>query len=368
MIERQLTLQLAVGSERQKLAFVNSVAERTERTLSLHLREAPADSGAAALAALVLLQRKGRVLDAMADTFAAARTRGLTEGDRTLLDRLDKTTAELARLALNTTAPPSAPPGASRAEQADERPRRIKELEAEKERLEAELSAHSAEFRARRQQVTLEAVQAAIPEDAALVEFAVFRPFDPKAERNADAYGAPHYAAYVLRRNAPPRGFDLGPAAAIDAAADALRQGLRDRTRPDLDARARVLYDKVIAPLVTRRRRWQPHRRRSGAGAPRLLISPDGDLNLIPFEAMIDRDGRYLIERYAISYLTSGTRSAPHAGGARRARRARHRRRSAVRRAGGRALGDVFRAALEYRGGSARDQGAVPRGAPADRK
>ena len=74
MIERQLELQLAVGSERQKLAFVNSVAERTERTLSLHLREAPADPGAAALAALVLLQRKGRVLDAMADTFAAART------------------------------------------------------------------------------------------------------------------------------------------------------------------------------------------------------------------------------------------------------------------------------------------------------
>jgi CHAT domain-containing protein len=44
----------------------------------------------------------------------------------------------------------------------------------------------------------------------------------------------------------------------------------------------------------------------AGARAPRLLISPDGDLNLIPFDALIDRDGRYLIERYAISYLTSG--------------------------------------------------------------
>ena len=97
-------------------------------------------------------------------------------------------------------------------------------------------------------------MQAAIPDDAALVEFAVFRPFDPKAERNADAYGAPHYAAYVLRRGAPPRGFDLGPAAAIDAAADALRQTLRDRTRPDLDARARILYDKVIAPACVARR------------------------------------------------------------------------------------------------------------------
>jgi tetratricopeptide (TPR) repeat protein len=104
VIERQLALQLAVGSERQKLAFVNSIAERTERTLSLHLRETPADPDAAALAALVLLQRKGRVLDAMVDTFASMRNRGLTESDRTLLDRLDKTTAEFAQLALNAPA------------------------------------------------------------------------------------------------------------------------------------------------------------------------------------------------------------------------------------------------------------------------
>lgn len=300
VIERQLELQLAVGSERQKLAFISGIAERTERTVSLHLREAPSDPDAAALAAQVLLQRKGRVLDAMADTFAAARTRGLAEQDRTLFDRLDKTIAELARLALNAN---------PRGEASDERLRRIKELEAEKEQLEVELSAHSAEFRARRQPITLEAVQAAIPDDAALVEFAVFRPFDPKAERNGDSYGVPHYAAYVLRRGATPRGFDLGPAAAIDAAADALRQGLRDRTRPDLTGRARALYDKVIGPLSASLGSASSiggRISRDGGGAPRLLISPDGALNLVPFEAMIDRDGRYLIERYAISYLTSG--------------------------------------------------------------
>src|SRR5262249_60056738 len=37
-----------------------------------------------------------------------------------------------------------------------------------------------------------------------------------------------------------------------------------------------------------------------------LLISPDGDLSLIPFEALVDEHGRYAIERYAITYLTSG--------------------------------------------------------------
>jgi CHAT domain-containing protein len=37
-----------------------------------------------------------------------------------------------------------------------------------------------------------------------------------------------------------------------------------------------------------------------------LLISPDGELNLIPFETLVDERGRYAVERYSISYLTSG--------------------------------------------------------------
>src|SRR5262249_52645451 len=42
-------------------------------------------------------------------------------------------------------------------------------------------------------------------------------------------------------------------------------------------------------------------------GQPRrLLIAPDGSLNLIPFAALVDEQDRYLVERYAISYLTSG--------------------------------------------------------------
>jgi CHAT domain-containing protein len=38
----------------------------------------------------------------------------------------------------------------------------------------------------------------------------------------------------------------------------------------------------------------------------RLLVSPDGELNLIPFAALVDEEGHYLIERYSITYLTSG--------------------------------------------------------------
>jgi len=49
----------------------------------------------------------------------------------------------------------------------------------------------------------------------------------------------------------------------------------------------------------------QPVRALAG-DATQLLISPDGQLNLIPFEALVDEHHQYLVERYSISYLTTG--------------------------------------------------------------
>ena len=285
ILEKQLALNLAIGSERQKLAFMSGAWERTERTISLHLELAPDNADAAALATLVLLQRKGRVLDAMADTYASFRQHVTATRDRDLLDQLKATIGDLAQLALSAP-DPSHGEGQRQAIQA---------IELRKERIEAELSEHSAEIRANVQPVTLEAVQAALPDDAALLEFAVFRPFDPNAERNAEAYAPPHYAAYVVRKNTPPIGRDLGPAKPIDDAIEALRGALRDPERTDLVERARVVDEQVMRPL-----------RASLGRATRLLISPDGALNLVPIEALIDENGRYLIERYSTSYLTSG--------------------------------------------------------------
>jgi CHAT domain-containing protein len=284
IIDMQLALNLSAGSERQKLTFARTLAERTDRTISLDLHEARDNPDASSLAALALLRRKGRVLDAMIDTFAIARQRADAR-DQQLMDQLHSTTAHLARVALDA-------PVESRA---DERERQLRELEAQKERFEAELSEHSAELRAQLQPVTLDAVQAAIPEDSVLVEFAVYRPFNPKADRDADMSGPPHYAAYVIRRHGAPHGQDLGTTQAIDEAIDAFRQALRDPRRRDVQRRARALDEQVLRPL-----------RASLGEATRLLIAPDGELNLVPFDALVDERGRYLIEHYAMSYLTSG--------------------------------------------------------------
>ena len=38
----------------------------------------------------------------------------------------------------------------------------------------------------------------------------------------------------------------------------------------------------------------------------KLIISPDSELNLIPFEALYSSNSRYLVEDYEISYISSG--------------------------------------------------------------
>jgi CHAT domain-containing protein len=283
-LETALALNLAIGSERQKLAYFDSLAERTDRTVSLHVNLAPDDRTAGALAALVLLQRKGRILDAMSDSTTALRQRFNAE-DQKLLDELNATTAQLAKLALN---------GPQKME-TDEYQKQLRNLVDRKENLETEISQRSAEFRAQSQPVTLSAVQAAIPRNAALIEFASYRPYNPRAENNNEAYGKSRYVVYVVREQGDVQWKELGEAQAIDASVDQLRQALRDPQRSDVQRLARDLDEKVMQPV-----------RALTGDATQLLISPDGELNLIPFAVLVDEQGRYLIQRYSFTYLTSG--------------------------------------------------------------
>ena len=282
-LESETVLNLAIGSERQKIAYLKSIGERTDRTISFHLQLQPDSPQAAKLAAVTLLQRKGRVLDAMAGTFAAVRQRASTD-DQALLDRLAENTARLARLSL-------AGPGQTPIET---HRRTLRELQDASERLEADISRRSSEFRAASQRVTLDAVQAAIPAGAVLIEFVVYRPFDAKTPNPNSAYGPPRYAAYVIRQNST-IGLDLGEAAPLDRAIDAFRAALQDPRRKDVATIARGLDRRIMQPV-----------RAAAPDATRLLVSPDGQLALVPFEALVDERGRYLVERYSVSYLSTG--------------------------------------------------------------
>jgi CHAT domain-containing protein/Tfp pilus assembly protein PilF len=282
--ERRVELALATGSEQQKLAYLASSASEMDRTVTFSVRHAPTDSKSAEAAAITVLRFKGRVLDAMTDTIAALRRRA-SKDDLALLGQLNETAAHLSYRVLSTSG--EVVPAQSQAE--------IRALEQKKAELEDQISRRRAEFRVATVPVTLESIQRRIPDKAALIEFAAYRPLDPAAGDKSAIAGGPHYVVYVITQHGPVQWRDLGSTGEVDAGVSSLRQALRDPRRKDVQELAQAVDQRVLQPIRVMLR-----------GTNQLLISPDGELNLIPFEALVDEQRHYLIERYSISYLTSG--------------------------------------------------------------
>jgi len=227
-LEKNIELNMALGSEREKLTYLSSTSWQTDRTISLNIREAPDSPAARELAALVLLRKKGRVLDAMSSNCSALRQR-LGAEDHKLLDELEASNSKLAKVAL-----------------------------------ESGVSARSAEFRARSIPVTLPAVRAAIPPEAALIEFAIYFPFDPKGEPNMIPT-----AKHATRHTYYGPGMKWVPGSGA---------GKRDRHHlkgvPASPARRKT---KGCAESGARRRRANHAAIRKLIGeAKQLLVSPDG--------------------------------------------------------------------------------------------
>jgi CHAT domain-containing protein len=282
--EHFVAVNLAVGSEREKQSFLASLSSRSWRNISLHARLAPDDPAALNLAITTVLQSKGRVQDAMSAGLSGLRQR-LGGDDQKLLDRLNEVTSKLASLVLS---------GQQRLP-VSERQQQIKVLDQEREDLEDEINRRSSGFYAASKPVTLAAVEAAVPADTALIEFAVYRPFDASVANDQKAFGKPRYVAYVIRNQGAVRWSDLGEADAIEKSINNLRRALRDPQRKDVRQLARALDALVMEPV------------RSLAGnVAHLLVSPDGELNLVPFDALVDQKGRFLTENYSITYLTAG--------------------------------------------------------------
>ena len=113
VVEHNLALAIATGSERQKLSSLLASASNMDRNIALHIGKAPPEnSKAAELAATTVLRFKGRVLDSMADTLSSLRLRSDPE-DRNLLDQLNDSSSQLAQRIL--FAPELAPTAESRA-------------------------------------------------------------------------------------------------------------------------------------------------------------------------------------------------------------------------------------------------------------
>jgi CHAT domain-containing protein len=280
--ESQLRSSLAPLSESRKRALMTLVQGEAENLVSFHVGASPSSQRALELALTTVLRRKGRVLDSLTEAQRTLRDH-LTPPLRHQLDQLAQARTELAAQ-LYATTEQRAP---------TQRATAIATLRTRIDDLEAALNRESTEFRVQNEPVTLTNVQAALPPGAMLVELVRYHRFDPRAQRSQQEE---RYVAYLVTSQGPPRWVALGEAAPIDAAADAVLAALQAPVRAETTRTALQHLDAlVVAPL-----------RDQLTEVSHLILAPDGKLNLVPFEALIDAQGHYELERYLVSYLSSG--------------------------------------------------------------
>ncbi|MBD2606641.1 tetratricopeptide repeat protein [Scytonema hofmannii FACHB-248] len=300
--EHNFELTFTVGSEETKQKYAKTFLLSTYQAISLSLQKAPNRSTAARLALTTLLRRKVRVLDTVIDNIQLLREH-LADKPETqkLFDEWQSVNQNLSTLIYRGQVNQSA----------SEYKAQFHQLNLKRDRIEEAIINKSAEFKITTQPVDLAAIQAQIPKDAALVEIVRYQPFNPKAKQ-AEKSGKMRYAAAVLRSSGEPRWVDLADAETIDTSVKNLRKALEEKpsdtrsrystttttqNKPtqSFQQLARTLDRQIMAPI-------RPLLR----DARHLLLSPDGQLTIIPFEALLDEQNKYLIQRYTFSYLNTG--------------------------------------------------------------
>jgi CHAT domain-containing protein len=187
------------------------------------------------------------------------------------------------------------------------------------DRLERELASQIPELGMddRLRNVDRHVVASALPERAVLVEFLRFNTLSfPVA--GGETWKPAQYVAFVLEagRGDEVRMVDLGDAEPIETMVRTFRLAVQQEgaTRKlesmpqqprealwEIAERLRVaVFDKLFEP------EWNEPPANGSGRYRRLFLATDGELNLLPFEALRTPDGRYLTDEYEISYLGTG--------------------------------------------------------------
>ena len=161
-------------------------------------------------------------------------------------------------------------------------------LEKEVEGLEARLGKESVRLQKLLNDVTIGHLLEVVPSQSVLVDFMLFR-----------VGGQQRLLAGVLRKEQGGLFFDLltyDNFAAIQAGINDYRQIIQDEDADDEEVKG---VGRALHALL-----WQPLETVLGS-LKNLYIVPDGSLNLLPFNALVDADNRYLLETLDLHFLTS---------------------------------------------------------------
>jgi CHAT domain-containing protein len=139
--------------------------------------------------------------------------------------------------------------------------------------------------------VQAEDVWAAIPKNAALIEYVRYYHFLGKENFEW------RYGAVVLTAEALPRWVTLGSARQIEVALRRYQALVRSPGNEDeMVAILGKLYQEI----------WNPVEQVLPAQTDKVILSPDGQLNFLSFATLLNPDQRFVAEKYLIQYVTSG--------------------------------------------------------------
>lgn len=267
-----------------RLEYANKLRFEQDRIISLQAHLPSPD--VRRLAATTLLRRKGRILELVAQKTDVLRSH-VTAATVGLLNGYLQKQRGIARLRFadaiaNGT---GEVPGVSQLQA------QSSELAVQLLGVGGEHSALRGAFRWNEPSPDVSQVIASLPPDSALVEYVSYADFFPAPN---DFWSSARYGAFVIQRSGAVDFVPLGDAAPIDERVELVRRDLRD---PSLDPKpnARALDDLVMRPL-----------RRYLGGAHHVYLATDSRLSEVPFAALVDDGGDYLLKNWTFSYLTSG--------------------------------------------------------------
>ena len=137
-----------------------------------------------------------------------------------------------------------------------------------------------------------------LEEGEVLIEFVKFDMFNFNAvpAKNQSQWGDQYYIAFVIHsKDSNIQMISLGDAEHVDNLIVKFRNSITDRNDTDtIMSNGSELRSIIFDPLLS-----------AIGNCKRLYIAPDGNLNLLPFEALPGIDKVYLIESYHISYVTT---------------------------------------------------------------
>ncbi|MFC1613912.1 tetratricopeptide repeat protein, partial [Gemmatimonadota bacterium] len=289
----------STATERNMFAFLRTVSRRFDEFQSLVAMELPTNKEAVRSAMDAVLRRKGRVLEAL----SRERSAMLEAADPRVLETFRELQTVASRLSSSAL-------GGRGDTDPTEYKRRLAELETRKDSLENELARLSAAFAAkqRSRKVNADSLALMLDPGSVLVEYLSYQTYDFRSTGSEWKEGKPHYHAFVLPggEKTEPLLIDLGDGETIDRAVREFRREMAAAPRVimregekkaelRLAEKSKRIYELAFAPL-----------KKVLGKNKTLFLAPDGDLNLVPFGALQDEQGRYLIESYQFNYLSTG--------------------------------------------------------------